>query len=83
MRRVDGTDWCCTVADVAHAALVEVGRPDLAEGFGVWLDEDGTPYLEPFDQLNAADFQLMIRAETLALDAPVRSRTTASTVRIN
>lgn len=52
--------------DVAHAALQEAGRSDLAEGILGWEDEDGF-YLEYEDDiLNPDDWVVVDRAETMA-----------------
>lgn len=53
--------------DVAYAALVEVGRPDLANGIA-WFDEDWPGgYLEVNEViLGEADWALITRAETIA-----------------
>lgn len=57
-----------TVADVAYAALLEAGRPDLAELVAFHVDDDGTLYLEPLDDVAGADLELMLKAEGLALE---------------
>lgn len=57
------------VADVAAAALREVGRPDLAELVQFFIDDDGSFYLEPMDEVFGTDLALMKRAERLALEA--------------
>ena len=51
--------------DVAHAALLEAGRPDLADEIITYVDEGG-PYLE-FDEdiLDEDDWALINKAETL------------------
>lgn len=54
-------------AEVAYGALLEVGRRDLADLVMFHLDDDGTPYLEPMDDVAGADLELMVRAEALAL----------------
>ncbi len=52
--------------DIAHAALCEVGRRDLADTIRGYVDEDGF-YLECDDWiLSAADWSLIDKAETLA-----------------
>ena len=52
--------------DVAHAALLEAGRPDLAEWIHGWEDEDGF-YLEYDDDiLDESDWAVIDKAETLA-----------------
>jgi hypothetical protein len=54
-----------TPADVAHAALMEAGRPDLAELIA-WFPGDGG-YLEANDDiLDEADWSIISKAETLA-----------------
>jgi hypothetical protein len=58
------------VADVCHAALIEAGRPELAELVQFFYDDDGRPYLEPIDDVSDADWAVMKRAEELALSAP-------------
>lgn len=57
------------VVDVAHAALLEVGRSDLAELVCGYVDADGSLYLEPLDEVVGADLALMERAWSLALSA--------------
>jgi hypothetical protein len=52
-------------ASVAHAALHEVGRHDLAEISPAFEDVDGSYYLEPLDELNDPDLELVARAEAL------------------
>lgn len=64
--------------DVAHAALLEAGRRDLADWIHGWEDEDGF-YLEFDDDeiLDEADWVLIERAENLArqsLGLPPRDR---------
>jgi len=54
-----------TPVDVAYAALVDAGRPDLATSI-VWVDDDGVGYLEAFDELSPSDNALVDRAEQLA-----------------
>ncbi len=52
--------------DVAHAALMEAGRRDLAEWIHGWEDADGF-YLEYDDHiLSDADWAIIDRAETIA-----------------
>lgn len=52
--------------DVAHAALMEAGRPDLAEIIIGFDDDDGTFYLEVNDDiLDEADWALVNKAENL------------------
>lgn len=48
--------------DIAHAALLDIGRPDLAEP--VVEGSDGHPYLHPdqFGKLPLDDFRLCARA---------------------
>lgn len=51
--------------DVAHAALMEAGRPDLAELI-VWFDDEHGGYIEVTDEImSEADYVLIDRAETL------------------
>lgn len=54
-------------ADVAHAALMEAGRPDLANLLMYFQEDDGTWYLEPMDDANLVDMELMIRADLIAI----------------
>lgn len=53
--------------DVAHAALLEAGRPDLAEMIVWFEDDDGDGgYIEVTDFLvDEADYEVIDRAETL------------------
>jgi len=55
-----------TVANVAHAALLEAGRPDLADEIATYANAITGPYLE-FDEdiLDEADWALINKAETL------------------
>ena len=58
-------DAAQTVADVAHAALLEAGRPDLAVEIIAHEDEGG-PYLEyDEDILDEDDWALITKAETI------------------
>lgn len=51
--------------DVAHAALMEAGRPDLAELI-VWFDDEHGGYIEVTDEIvSEDDYVLIDRAETL------------------
>mgnify|MGYP001769726114 CR=1 FL=1 len=51
--------------DVAHAALMEAGRPDLAELI-VWFDDEHGGYIEVTDEIvSEPDYVLIDRAETL------------------
>lgn len=51
--------------DVAHAALLEAGQPDLAELI-VWFDDDEGGYIEVTDEIvSEDDYVLIDRAETL------------------
>lgn len=64
-------------AEVAYAALREIGRDDLAQGL-LWYEDDDGPYAE-FDDcvLDKADWALIDRAETLgraAIGLPSRLR---------
>lgn len=53
-------------ADVAFGALLEAGRPDLAELVHVFTNDDGTFYIEPLDEVaDPADVALIERAEFL------------------
>jgi hypothetical protein len=54
-------------ATVAHAALLEAGRPDLADLVRFFRNGDGSLYLEPLDEVAGDDLELMLRAERLAL----------------
>ena len=58
-----------TAADIASAALLEAGRPDLAQLVQFFLDDACSFYLEPMDEVFGADLDLMQRAERLALEA--------------
>lgn len=64
-------------AEVAYAALQEIGRADLAQGL-LWYEDDDGPYAEFDDQiLDKADWALIDRAETLgraAIGLPSRLR---------
>lgn len=52
--------------DVAHAALLEACRPDLAELI-VWFEDDLGGYIEVTDEIvSEADYVMIDRAETLA-----------------
>ncbi len=52
--------------DVAHAALLEGGRPDLAELI-TWFDDEHGGYIEVTDEImSEADYEVIDRAETLA-----------------
>jgi hypothetical protein len=51
--------------DIAHAALLEAGRPDLADCIIGFEDEQGF-YLEVMDELGADELDIVNRAETLA-----------------
>jgi len=55
------------IANITHAALLEVGRPDLAFLVSWSQDDDGSWYLEPLDDVADADLKLMLRAEQVAL----------------
>ena len=61
-----GTGQTC--AAIAWAALREIGRDDLAELVQFFINEDGSLYLEPMDEVCDADLELMKRAERLALE---------------
>ena len=51
--------------DIAHAALCEAGRPDLADEI-LWFEDDGG-YIEVDSEiLNEFEWQLVNRAESLA-----------------
>ncbi len=58
--------------DIAHAALMEAGRPDLAAEI-IWYLESDTPgdgYIEfNFDILSDDDWALIDKAESLARQA--------------
>ena len=45
--------------NLVHAALMEGGRPDLAVEFLVFIEDDGTPYVEPMDELTGADLAIV------------------------
>ena len=52
--------------DVAHAALLDVGRPDLGELI-MWFDDEHGGYIEANGRvLTEAEWALVDRAETLA-----------------
>ena len=54
--------------DICHAALMDVGRPDLAELVQFSVNDDGSEYLEPLDEVDDEDdWALMLRAEAIAL----------------
>lgn len=58
-----------TPIDVAHAALLEAGRPDLADGIIWYCDdsEEGGGYIEFNDEiLSESDWAIIDRAEALA-----------------
>ncbi len=57
-------------ADVAHAALLEAGRPDLAELVHVFENEDGSPYLEYWDDdlPSDNDRRLMNKAQEIMVE---------------
>ena len=55
-------------ANIAYAALREVGRDDLADLVCFFIDVDGSVYLEPLDEVTCADLALIERAERLALE---------------
>ncbi len=40
---------CERVAELTYRLLLEVGRRDLADAVVYFIDDDGIPYLEPFD----------------------------------
>lgn len=61
------------VADVSYGALLEVGRADLALLVQWFIDDDGSFYIEPMEELTSDDLALMERAERLALSAVQRS----------
>ena len=55
-----------TPIDVAHAALMEAGRPDLAEII-VWIDEDEWSHIEVTDLIcGEPEWELIDRAENIA-----------------
>jgi hypothetical protein len=58
--------------EIVYAALMEAGHPELAHGFLVFLNADGTPYVEPLDELDPADLAIVEKAEQLALEAIAR-----------
>jgi hypothetical protein len=57
-------------AEIAHAALCDAGRPDLAEIAAWFTNPDGSLYIEPLDELEPEDLALIERAEQIALAAP-------------
>ena len=57
------------VADVAHSALMDAGHPDLAELVCFYWHDDESPYLLPLWGVTAAEWAIMERAESLALEA--------------
>lgn len=55
-----------TPVDVAHAALMEAGRPDLADVI-CWFEDEQGGYIEVADEIMSEDDYVLIdRAETLA-----------------
>ena len=51
--------------DVVHSALMEAGRPDLADII-VWFDDEYGGYVEVTDEIvSEDDYVLIDRAETL------------------
>lgn len=56
-------------ADVVHAALMEVGYRELAFSFAAYVNDDGSFYAEPFDDLNPEATQALERAEAIARQA--------------
>lgn len=56
-----------TVVTVARAALLDIGRDDLADAI-VWFEEDGG-YIEVLDDVTFADMRLIVRAEELGRQA--------------
>lgn len=58
-------------AEVARAALLEAGRPDLADIVLAFVDDDGAYYLEPLDDVtDPADLELLDRATAIMNAAP-------------
>lgn len=55
------------LADRVHMALMEAGRPDLAELVIVFENDDGTPYVELLDECEPDEVALIDRAEHLAV----------------
>jgi hypothetical protein len=60
--------------NMVYAALMEGGRPDLAVNVLVFVEDDGTPYVEPMDELTGIDLAIVEKAESLALEAYERQR---------
>lgn len=60
-----GDDAAQALADAMYAALREVDA-ELAHLFAVFVDDDGTPYVEHLDELDPAELELLERAERLA-----------------
>lgn len=60
-----------TAIEVAYAALMEVGRRDLANNISGHDENDGHGfYIEVFDdEINDADWAIIDKAETLAREA--------------
>ena len=53
-------------ADIAFAALCEVGRRDLGLLVQVFYDDDGSPYVEANDEiLGESDWALVDKAEAI------------------
>lgn len=52
--------------DIAHAALMEAGRPDLAALIS-WFEDEHGGYIEVTDEIvSETDYEVIDRAETLA-----------------
>jgi hypothetical protein len=49
-----------SAVNVAHAALLDIGRRDLADVLAVYEDDDGSLYVEPLDDLAVMDRALAL-----------------------
>lgn len=54
------------LVDITYAALLEAGRPDLANLVQFFEDDDGSLYLEPMDEVSDLDLIVMSKAVFLA-----------------
>lgn len=48
-------------AHITYGALLEAARPDLAALVCYFHNEDGTPYLEPLDEVTAQSLASIVR----------------------
>jgi hypothetical protein len=53
-------------AEIVGACLREAGHPELADIAGCFTDDDGTFYVEPYDELNATELAVVEKAEQIA-----------------